>query len=180
MKHVSNGRMTRLPDAPVDTLEERVKRLEDLRAIEECMYHYMRCCDELDPIGMASCFTDTGKLSWGDVYEGYFDGRAAITAHLKEIMGAAKTQTHYCTNQQIFFETNDSAIVHCAMYSWQTFKDESVEDCYTFGRYETQVVRDSDGEWRFESFKLIMAGQQGGTRWGEHFSRPWPPVPIGR
>lgn len=180
MKQVIEGKMFSIKDAPVNTLEERIQRLEDIRAIKECMYHYMRCCDNLDPVGMASCFTQTGKLSWGDVYPNYFDGKNAILAHLKEMMGAAKTQTHYCTNEQIHFETSNSAIVYCCMYSWQTFKNPDVADIYSFGRYESQVVRDMDGEWRFESFKLIMAGTIGGMRASEQFGRPWPPVPIGR
>ncbi len=180
MKQIIDGKMDTMKDTPVITLEERVRRLEDIGAIKECMYHYMRCCDNLDPVGMASCFTKTGKLSWGDVYPNYFDGKDAILDHLKAIMGAAQTQTHYCTNEQIYFETNDSAIVYCCMYSWQTFKAPDVADIYSFGRYELQVVRDIDGEWRFESFKLIMAGTVGGVRTSEQFDRAWPPVPIGR
>ncbi len=177
MKYIKDGKMFTMQDAPASTLEERVKRLEDINSIKECMYHYMHYCDNLDPVGMASCFTDTGRLSWGDTL-GHIDGREAILEHLKEIMGAAKTQTHYASNEQILFGTPDSAIVYCCMYSWQTFKAQDVPDCYSYGRYETKVVRDKDGEWRFESFKLIYAGAIGADRWGEQFNRPWPPKPI--
>lgn len=179
MKHTVNGRMFRIPDAPTATLEERIQRLEDRAAIEECMYHYTNSCDNCDPEGMASCFTDTGILSWGDVYEGQLEGRRAILESLQKMMGSATTGTHLITNMQILFETNDSALVHCYMHSWQCFKDyPRTSDCYTYGRYELQVVRDTDGQWRFQSFKLIMAGQQGGHRACEQYGRPWPPVPC--
>ena len=178
MKTIVDGKMCTMPEPPVSTLEERIQRLEDRRAIEECMYHYMWACDNIDPVGMSSCFTETGKLSWGDIYEGYYNGRAEICEKLSGMLGAARTQSHFCTNQQIWFETPDSAIVHCYMYSWQTWKDPLKKDTVCYGRYELQVVRDTDGEWRFQSFKLVMAGQEGGVRSEEHFNRPWPPQPI--
>ena len=180
MKVTVDGKMTTLKDAPVSTLEERIQRLEDRAAIEECMMHYMRCCDNFDTVGMASCFSKDGKLSWGDIYPSVVTGREAILEHLQGLFGAARTQSHFCTNQQIYFESKDSAIVHCYMYSWQTWKDTAKEATYCYGRYETQVVREEDGEWRFASFKLVMAGQVGGVRTEEQFNRPWPPVPIGR
>lgn len=179
MKYInSEGIMATLKDAEVATLEERVRRLEDINSVKECMYHYLRCCDLMDPDMMASCFTETAKLSWGDVYPNVYYGRKEILENLRKVVGAAKTQTHYCTNQQVYFQTDDSAIVYCHMYSWQTFKDPEKEDIYCFGRYETQVVRDFDGEWRFQSFKFVLAGQIGAPRECEQFDRPWPPEPI--
>ena len=101
--------------------------------------------------------------------------------NLQKMMGSATTGTHLITNMQILFETKDSALVHCYMHSWQCFKDyPRTSDCYTYGRYELQVVRDTDGQWRFQSFKLIMAGQKGGHRACEQYGRPWPPIPCTR
>lgn len=179
MKYTMDGKMYQMTDAPVRSLEERIQRLEDRASIEECMYHYTNSCDNCDPAGMASCFTETGILSWGDVYDSQLEGREAILASLQKMMGSATTGTHLISNMQIYFETKDSALVHCYMHSWQCFKDyPRTSDCYTYGRYELQVVRDTDGEWRFQSFKLIMAGQKGGHRACEQYDRPWPLVPC--
>lgn len=179
MKYTKDEKMYQMKDAPAITLEERVQRLEDRNAVEECMYHYTKCCDNCDPIGMSSCFTETGILSWGDVYDSQLEGRETIKESLQKMMGSAITGTHLITNMQILFETKDSALVHCYMHSWQCFKDyPRTSDCYTYGRYELQVVRDIDGEWRFQSFKLVMAGQKGGHRACEQYDRPWPPVPC--
>ena len=179
MKYTKDEKMYQMKDAPTITLEERVQRLEDRNAVEECMYHYTKCCDNCDPIGMSSCFTETGILSWGDVYDSQLEGRETIKESLQKMMGSAITGTHLITNMQILFETKDSALVHCYMHSWQCFKDyPRTSDCYTYGRYELQVVRDIDGEWRFQSFKLVMAGQKGGHRACEQYNRPWPPVPC--
>ena len=122
MKQTVEGKMFQMADAPTHTLEERIQRLEDRAAVEECMYHYTNSCDNCDPVGMASCFTDSGILSWGDVYEGQLEGRQAILENLQKMMGSATTGTHLITNMQILFETKDSALVHCYMHSWQCFK----------------------------------------------------------
>ena len=184
MKQVIDGKMYAIKEPPVNTIEERLQRMEDLRAIEECIYHYAWACDNIDPVGMSSCFTETGRLSWGDVVPDVVCGRAAILEHLQSLLGAALTQTHLMTNPQILFVTNDKALAHYQMYSWQTFKDDNVPDCYSYGRYEAEVVRDTDGEWRFESFKFILAGTLSGCefdkngRHSEQFGRAWPLIPI--
>lgn len=179
MKYLDNGLMRTLPEAPATTLEERIQRLEDLRAIEECFSHYVNFCDRVDPAGMASCFAENGKLSWGDIYPTVIrGGRQGIFEHLQSMLGSARTQSHYVTNLQVHFVERDRAIAACHLYSWQEFKDATKKDIYSFGRYETELVREADGEWRFSSFKLVMNEQMGGVRTEEHFNRPWPPLPI--
>ena len=57
MKYVVNGKLETMKDAPVNTLEERIQRLEDIEAIKSIMYNYTRCTDNLDAEGIAAMFT---------------------------------------------------------------------------------------------------------------------------
>jgi hypothetical protein len=181
MKYTKDYLMYSFEDAPVTTLVERIQRLEDIFKIRECLYHYVKYCDQLDPIGMGSCFTQTARLSWGPAFPGVFEGKEAINKHLHEIIASftTKSQSHLTFNQQVLFETNDSAIVHSYMHAWKTYSDDT-KDYYCFGRYELAVIRDTDGEWRIDSMMFLQAGEIEGDRLGEYFERPWPPVPIAK
>ena len=64
MRYCRDGKLYTFEE-PQRTLEERVQRLEDIRAIEECMYSYVRYADCFDAEGMASAFTQDACLFWG-------------------------------------------------------------------------------------------------------------------
>lgn len=179
MKYVVGGKMCTMQDLKDTSLEKRLQRMEDRNAICEALYHYAQSTDKCDPDGQASCFAEQGVLKWGDNFKDWYVGRETIRAHLKALMGAALTSSHYVTNVQILFEDDDTALVHAYFYAWQHFKDyPKKSECHTLGRYEVQMVRESDGEWRFQSFYVVTAAQQGGYRGCEQFDRPWPPRPI--
>lgn len=179
MKEIRDGKAVTMKEPLAETLEQRLRRLEDCQAIREVFFHYAQSTDKCDPEGQASCFTDTGVLKWGDNFDTWFVGREAILAHLQAAKGAILTGSHYVTNFQFLFEDENTAIVHAYFYAWQHFKDyPKKSECHTLGRYETQLVRDTDGEWRFQSFYVVTAAQQGGYRGCEQFTRPWPPRPL--
>lgn len=179
MKYTKLGKMCTMEDNVPNSIEDRIQRMEDREAICEAIYHYAQSTDKCDPDGQASCFSDSGVLKWGDNFKEWYVGREKIREHLHGLMGAALTSSHYITNVQIHFENADSALVHAYFYAWQHFKDyPKKSECHTLGRYEIQAVRETDGEWRFQSFYVVTAAQQGGYRGCEQFDRPWPPRPI--
>lgn len=49
------------------TLEERLQRLEDIRAIEALKWRYLRACDRKDPETVRDCFTPDATIE----YEGF-------------------------------------------------------------------------------------------------------------
>ncbi len=176
MKHVVDGKLYTMEDAPVTTLEERIQRLEDIEAIKSIMYNYTRCTDNLDADGIAAMFTETGTFCSPAL--GNPTGRKAIAELYSKLLPGTKSSTHLIANQQIWFKTNDNAVMHCYLHAWQTFEDYPKKpDCFTYGRYEVEVVREDDGEWRVQNFKIVMAGQLGGGKCCDHFARPWPPAP---
>ncbi|MGM9661692.1 MAG: nuclear transport factor 2 family protein [Oscillospiraceae bacterium] len=179
MKHIVDMKMCTMAGAPAETVEKRLRRLEDRESICEALYHYANSTDTCDPDGQASCFAEHGVLKWGDNFKDWYVGREQIREHFRAAKGAVMTGTHLITNVQILFESDDSAIVHAYFYAWQHFKDyPRKSECHTLGRYEAQVIREDDGEWRFQSFYVVTAAQQGGYRGCEQFTRPWPPRPI--
>ena len=176
MKYLKDGKMFSVPNAPVNSTEEFLQRLEDEFKIRECMGHYFYYCDMLDPVGMASCFTDAGRLCWAPGWDVFY-GKEAILAHLKEIVGGSAAQAHLGANEQVYFRSKDDAMLYCYVYCWRRFLDDT-PDYFCYGRYEVNLLRESDGEWRFESLQFAEAGEIGGDRLGEYFNRPWPPQPI--
>ena len=122
MKYVVDGKMCTMQDLKDTSLEKRLQRMEDRNAICEALYHYAQSTDKCDPDGQASCFAEQGVLKWGDNFKDWYVGRETIRAHLKALMGAALTSSHYVTNVQILFEDDDTALVHAYFYAWQHFK----------------------------------------------------------
>ena len=112
MKYVVDGKMCTMQDLKDTSLEKRLQRMEDRNAICEALYHYAQSTDKCDPDGQASCFAEQGVLKWGDNFKDWYVGRETIRAHLKALMGAALTSSHYVTNVQILFEDDDTALVH--------------------------------------------------------------------
>lgn len=174
MKEIKNGAMFKMPDAPCKTLEEKVQRLLDIEEIKTIPFHYARNCDRLDAEAISSIFTEDG-VYWSAGL-GPIKGRKAISDYFGAAYVHEKSATHLMGNQQVWFETNDKAVLHTYFHSWSTFKDYPVTgDRYTYGRYEIIAVRDTDGEWRASDMHIVCAGQTGtGGAWGEHFNRPWP------
>ena len=75
-----------------------------------------------------------------------------------------------------------SAKAHCVLWAWDGYGKEldlaPSADQFSFGRYEFDLVREADGEWRVQVMNINFAGQTGRDgRFAEHLNRPWPPEP---
>lgn len=178
MKEVRNdGKMYKMKDAEVKTIEERLKRQEDIEEIKSIMFQYARYTDNLDAENMASIFTEDAVFYSNGL--GPVKGKENIMKAFASMYEEEKSATHLMGNQQVWFETVDSAILHSYFHSWSCFKDyPRMTDRYTYGRYEIKAVREEDGEWRCSEIHLVIAGQLGcGGLYGQQFDRPWPPEP---
>lgn len=177
MKTIIDGKMCKMKEAEPRTLEEKVQRVLDLEEIKGIMFHYAYYTDLLDAEGLASLFTEDAV--WYSNGLGKVVGKRQIAAAFDRMYEEEKSATHLMGNQQVWFETNDRAILHSYFHSWSCFKEFPAKyDRYTYGRYEIVAVREADGEWRCSELRLVIAGQPGvGGLFGQQFNRPWPPQP---
>ena len=77
MKEIINGAMCKMPDAPCNTLEEKIQRLLDIEEIKTIPFHYANYCDKLDAESISSIFTEDG-VYWSAAL-GPIRGRKAIS-----------------------------------------------------------------------------------------------------
>lgn len=91
------------------SLEERLQRLEDDRAIRDLKARYLRACDTKDPEAVRDCLKPDGAVI---AYDGFptFDSRDAFVAVYAE-MGCAPGifDIHHGANGAIEFNGSDAA-----------------------------------------------------------------------
>lgn len=173
----SNGTTLRTIAEPAATsLEARIARLEAERAIRETIAHYARCVDARDGEGAASIFTEDGQLCGPGAPA--VQGRNRIARLYGKLLGRMTSSTHLVGNEQVLFTSENSAMLHCALLAWEGFGealDTGDANRFSLGRYELDMVREDDGEWRARTMTVVFAGQTGSPRYAEHVDRPWPP-----
>lgn len=179
MRYNNSGKLCTVKE-PQNTLAERVKRIEDIRAIEECMHSYTLYADRFDPEGMASSFSENAILFWGIGDVPAAVGRDAIYRHFCSLMGRAYTQEHFCVGFELRFNSDGSVTGDCRMSSWQLMHGSPDSELFCYGHYEFTAILE-DGEWRFSKLRLILNGKmQDGKladgRCAEQLLRPWPPA----
>ena len=184
MKETFEGKIRTMKGYEPTTLEERIQRLEDIEGIKEIMHQYAHCADMCDPEGMIACFIDDCITSYfiDDLSKDYiapvYNKRETYDYLKQRLIDYVDSASHHISNEQIYFETKDSAVAYLYMYSWQRFTDYPQHpDMHRWGRYEIFYVKEEDGEWRIRNLQLLAAGEYNGTRIKEQFNRSWPPVP---
>lgn len=86
-------------------------------------------------------------------------GRARITKLYGKLLPALRTSSHLIGAQQVLFASSERALVHAAFQAWDSYKADDVLDCFSFGFYEVEAVREADGEWRMAALNINFAGQ---------------------
>ena len=178
MKTTENERCVTMEEPAPASLEERVARMEDYRAIHELLAHYARCVDARDGVGAASVFCENGELHGPGAPA--IAGRQRIARLYGKLLGRMTSSSHMVGNEQVLFTSRDTACAHCVLLAWEGFGaalDASVDNRFSLGRYELELVREADGEWRVSAMNVHFAGQTGTGRMAEHLNRPWPPQP---
>lgn len=155
-------------------LESRLARIEARTEIIDLMHSYCRAADRLDPSAMLAHFIDRCRVSY--VVGAAWMDKAMLAEMLDTYLPNTVSSQHMITNEEIIFLSDDEAILHTYMYSWQRYRDFPMRsDTHRFGRYERRVARGAAG-WRFTHMLLVSAGELGEPRIGEQLARPWPPV----
>jgi uncharacterized protein (TIGR02246 family) len=132
----------------VATLEERLRRLEDIEEIRRLLEEYARCLDAGDHAAYADLFTEDGELH---AQLGEAKGRAAIRdlldARLKGDRPAPRAAFHQIGNATI--EVDGDRATSRVLWAYVTHDDGNYPLILQVGHYDDQLVRE-DGRWRFQ------------------------------
>ncbi len=131
------------------TVEERLRRLEDLEEIRALLVEYARCLDAGDHAAYADLFTEDGELR---AQLGEAKGRKAIRELLDARLldsgeRARRTARHQLANPTITVD-GDTA-TSTVLWLFVTHDDDGYPLLLQGGRYDDELVRDG-GRWRFK------------------------------
>jgi ketosteroid isomerase-like protein len=133
-------------------MEQRLRQLEDERAVVASLYRYAHAIDYGDEATWVDCFTEDGAFDMRnrpnfDVPGRRHEGRAALAAFIKTHTRAPEVyHKHVVVQPQITID-GDTARVRSFLFRL----DESNGAPYVlvFGRYLDTMRRGDDGWWRF-------------------------------
>jgi uncharacterized protein (TIGR02246 family) len=129
------------------SVEQRLRRLEDLEEIRRLLEEYARCLDAGDHAAYAALFTEDGELH---AQLGEAKGREAIRslldARLKEPGRTPRTAFHQIGNATI--ELDGDRATSRVMWAYVTHDYGNYPLILQVGHYDDVLVRDGD-RWRF-------------------------------
>lgn len=153
--------------SPGDSLEARIRELEDRAAITHLVHEYARVYDQGDHDAMADLFTNDARIDYGPALGGPLEGRKSIRTWLEGIYAFRRT-SHHVSNVQVWFEGPDRARGTCYVLAWHEWPDER-PNAVLYGRYEDVYLHTPEG-WRIAERRELQHGQ-------EDFDIPWNWVP---
>jgi hypothetical protein len=132
------------------SLEQRVRRLEDIEELKRLKYRYWRCLDLKlwDEIG--ECFAPDARVAYGEG-QYTFTGVDAILAFLREALGRERGSVtlHHGHHPEITFTGDDTARATWALdnYMFNLKQDRGVR----IGAYYEDDCARIGGVWKFTS-----------------------------
>ena len=131
----------------LETLEKRVRELEDVNAIRELKARYAAYCDDgYNPDGIAALFVEDAVWESGAL--GRYEGRDAIREFFKGASGIFTFALHYALNPQIEV-TGDTARARWYLFMPCTISDGN-QAMWRAGIDDEEYVK-VDGRWMFKS-----------------------------
>jgi ketosteroid isomerase-like protein len=128
------------------SLEERVRELEDERAILRTLYSYGHGLDYGLEEQFLDCWTEDAVLIWPD--RPPLVGREAIAAAFRAHTHAPDFfHKHVIVEPRIDID-GDRASSECYFARWDDY--EQGPEIRSFGRYRDVLIRCPDGRWRFQ------------------------------
>ena len=146
-----------------DSLEARVKRIEDREAISECVIRYAMSLDKAD----WDLFRDTVAdpifvdfTSWAEL-EARDYSREEWVGFATEVLSGFDARQHISPNHVITFESDDKATCTSYMFAQHLIRDVPEGDTFIMrGSYTNELQRRDDGGWEIRSLTMHFT-------WGE-------------
>ena len=128
------------------SLEDRIRRLEDIEALKQLKHRYAAACDDdYDADRLAPLFTE--DAIWDGGILGRFVGREAIREFFRGTPAIVPFAIHHVTNPILEV---DGDVATGQWYLWQPLTFARGEQAFWLAaRYEDRYRREPDG-WRFE------------------------------
>jgi len=133
---------------PGDTIEARLRRLEDREEIRQLIQDYRRHLDARDLVAYGRLFAEEGEWLGGT---GYGQTPAGITAMLEERLpgrgASGQTSWHLLTEPEI--ELRGDTATGSVTWAWVGRGDGDTPEMRLLGHYDDTYVREH-GRWRFQ------------------------------
>lgn len=135
-------------------LRRRVARLEDERAIIDALHRYGQAMDFAQADAWAGLFTQDGVFHCVDESGATIlreAGRADLARWARDLHGAATLRLKHCVIAPVVtFADADRARVVSYFANFSENPEPAAPPIVRYmGRYEDDMVRDADGQWRF-------------------------------
>jgi uncharacterized protein (TIGR02246 family) len=129
-----------------EEIEARLRRLEDIQAIQQLFIDYGHYLDSGDFDAYAALFAQEGEVQLGPM--GKAKGRDAIKALMaKSLDGLVGSSFHIISSPMISLK-GDSASSE-VMWTVVQRGEDGQPVVPMIGRHRDELVRDEDGRWRF-------------------------------
>ena len=136
-----------------DTLEARLRALEDAEAIRSLKARYLFCCDRKDPAGIRACFADGEvEIDYGPI--GYFDNAdALVEVYTQAACHPHMVEMHHGANPQI--EVLDARQARATWsLEYQLIDTQAARLTRLAGYYEDRYVN-VDGCWKIAATRFV-------------------------
>jgi hypothetical protein len=146
-----------------DSLEARVKRIEDREQISECVIRYAASLDKADWELMKETIADpifVDFTSWADL-EAREYSREEWAGFARDVLTGFDARQHISPNHVITFESDDEATCTSYMFAQHLIRDVPEGDTFIMrGSYTNVMQRKQGGGWEMKGLTMHFT-------WGE-------------
>ncbi len=133
-----------------DTGEARLRKVEDVQAIQSLLVHYGRALDKRDYKAYGALFAQNGSWKGGMGAETGPDAIAKMVAAGFEKMSPSLYEKSYHSMTSYDVEVNGDTATAWSRWTWIVVGADGRPNPERAGHYEDTLVRDH-GEWKFKS-----------------------------
>jgi SnoaL-like domain len=144
----------------LENLAARLQRLEEIEAIKQLISRYAQASDRHNhPDYMLPLFTEDGALDVGSGY-GRYQGHEVLREFFLGTPKIISWSLHYNISPMIDV-AGDGKTAHAFWYLWELAnmpdpKRGGEVAVWIGGTYDSDVVKEADGQWRFKEIRLKM------------------------
>jgi hypothetical protein len=146
-----------------DSLEQRVKRIEDREQISECVIRYAMSLDKADWELMKETIAEpifVDFSSWADLEPASYS-RQEWAGFARDVLSGFDSRQHISPNHVITFNSEDEAVCSSYMFAQHLIRDVPEGDTFIMrGSYTNVLQRKQGGGWEINRLTMHFT-------WGE-------------